>query len=71
VFSGRSHFQQNFARTIFKQGLLFRELHQEKQAEDAISMAYQLLQKFAPQKDRSIGDLSEADFDNIVMFWSR
>jgi hypothetical protein len=71
IFSSRSHYQQELARTKFRESKILKALGKEDEASQAASHALKLRRKIVPKDDRPLQSMSEADFDDLVIFWSR
>jgi hypothetical protein len=73
IFGGHEHFKPEAARVHFKRGTLLRKMGKQVESDQEFAVALELFNKInAPDRhaDR-IEDLSDADFDRKVMFWSR
>jgi hypothetical protein len=71
VFSSRIHYRQEKARTGHLMGRLMALMGDEKTSEQYFGEAYALYQVLKPDDRRTKDELSDADFEELVCFWSR
>ncbi|KAI9775352.1 MAG: hypothetical protein M1839_001268 [Geoglossum umbratile] len=71
VFSSRSHYKHENARTGHLMGRLMALMGDEKTSEQYFGEAYALYQVLKPDDRRTKDELSDADFEELVCFWSR
>ncbi|KAK3294429.1 tetratricopeptide repeat domain-containing protein [Chaetomium fimeti] len=71
IFSSRPYYKNELARTTYKQEQMLRAMGKEEQAEERHQEAFRLYRELVPGDGRTIDELSEADYDDLVIFWSR
>ncbi|KAM3476171.1 hypothetical protein MY8738_007067 [Beauveria namnaoensis] len=71
VFSGRRQYRQELARSTYKASQVSRAMGNNSKAEAELQEAFQLRRALLPGDRRGNDELTEADFDNLVVFWSR
>ncbi|PTB48317.1 hypothetical protein M431DRAFT_546947 [Trichoderma harzianum CBS 226.95] len=71
IFARRPHHRQEHARTTFRQGQLYLASGNIDQAEQSFKAAHKQRQSLMPQDVRSWDELSEKDYDKLVIFMSR
>ncbi|KAL6699331.1 hypothetical protein J3F84DRAFT_182702 [Trichoderma pleuroticola] len=71
IFARRPHHRQEYARTTFRQGQLYLASGSIDQAEQSFKAAHKQRQSLMPQDIRSWDELSEKDYDELVIFMSR
>lgn len=71
IFSSRPYYKNELARTTYKKGQMLLAMGEEWGASELFQEAFRLRQALVPRDTRSIEELSEADFDQLVIFWSR
>lgn len=73
IFDGNEHFKPEAARAHFKRGSLFRKMEKQPESDAEFAVALKLFNQInTPNRNSDkIEDLSDADFDGKVMFWSR
>jgi hypothetical protein len=59
------------ARSTYKQGQLFQVMGLSAEAARSFEEAYILRTKIVPNDIRSEQELTERDYDELVMLWSR
>jgi hypothetical protein len=69
VYSGREQLRPEQARTSFRMGKLLKVLQDEKSAE-YFTKAFSIYRDLKGA-DRAASSLVEADFDDLVAFWTR
>ncbi|EGX95344.1 NB-ARC and TPR domain protein [Cordyceps militaris CM01] len=71
VFGGRRQYQQELARSTYKASQVSRAMGNNDKAEEQLQEACQLRRALIPGDRRGNDELNEADFDSLVVFWSR
>ncbi|KAI1425307.1 hypothetical protein F5Y12DRAFT_747918 [Xylaria sp. FL1777] len=71
IFSTRAYLVNERARTTFRKGKLYQLMGQDEEAGKLLSESYRLRKQLRPSDNRLLEDLLEADFDQLVAFWSR
>nr|POE47091.1 hypothetical protein CFP56_00423 [Quercus suber] len=72
IFEGRQHFKPEAARLRYKRWKVLRALRSTKEADEAGQKALEQYREIFPDEDdHELEDLSDADFDKGIMFWSR
>lgn len=73
IFDGHEHFKPEAARVHFKRGTLFRKMGKQVESDAEFAVALRLFNEINARDRRveKIEDLTDADFDRKVMFWSR
>lgn len=71
IFASRSHYQQELARTEYRKARILLQQGKTKDADVIASRAHQRRRKIIRKDERVLEDLSEADFDDLIIFWSR
>jgi hypothetical protein len=59
------------ARSTYKKAQILQAKGEKSQAKNYFEMAYTQRKELKPEDRRSVADVTEADFDNMVIFWSR
>jgi len=71
AYGDRNVFKPEKARATFKRSKVLRLLQREDEAEAALNESWKLYQEIRPADQRTAEQLCDADFDKIVVFWSR
>nr|POE75756.1 hypothetical protein CFP56_67775 [Quercus suber] len=72
IFAGRPHFKPEEARLSYKRWKVLGALHRTKEADEAGRIAQERYRDIFPGEEaRELEDMSDADFDKGIMFWSR
>ncbi|SMR53463.1 unnamed protein product [Zymoseptoria tritici ST99CH_3D1] len=71
IFAHRSYHKQEHARTVFRQGQLYLASGKSELAEQQFIAAHKQRQALVPSDTRPWYQMSEKDYDELVMFWSR
>jgi hypothetical protein len=71
VFSGRQQYRQELARSTYKASQVSFGSGSTSKAESELRDAFRLRQALVPDDDRGMDELTEEDYDNLVVFWSR
>jgi hypothetical protein len=71
VFSGRPRYRNELARSTYKAAQLSQEMGLDDKAAQEFQEAFSIRQKLVPKDKRHMEDLREADYDELVVFWSR
>lgn len=70
VFSGRPKYRNELARAMYKAGQISKREGNEGSAAE-FDEAFKLRRLVRPHDGRDCSELVEADFDDLVVFWSR
>lgn len=71
IFSSKSYYRRELARCKFKEGQLCDAFGDKAEATKSFDQAFKLRREILPADKRDLDDLVEADFDEMVIFWSR
>ncbi len=71
VFGGRLQYRQELARTTYKASQVSLASGNNDKAEAELREAFHLRQALLPDDHRGMDELTEEDYDNLVVFWSR
>ncbi|KAI0396025.1 hypothetical protein F5Y17DRAFT_465366 [Xylariaceae sp. FL0594] len=71
IFDSRTYLLNERARTTFRKGRLYQLMGRDIEAGYHLSQAYQMRRQLKPEDARPLEELVEADFDELVAFWSR
>lgn len=71
VFRGRPQYRQELARSMFKASQVSLGMGNIEKAEVELRDAFHLRQSLIPDDHRGMDELTEEDYDNLVVFWSR
>ena len=71
VFSGRQQYRQELARSTYKASQVSFGSGNSSKAEAELRDAFRLRQSLVPDDDHGMDELTEEDYDNLVVFWSR
>jgi len=71
IFSSRPYLGNEVARSRHKRGQMYRDMGNDVQAEEEFAKAYESWQNLRPGDKRARDEVYEADFDELVIFWSR
>ncbi|KAK9776213.1 putative NB-ARC domain-containing protein [Seiridium cardinale] len=71
VYGDRSVYAPEKARAFFQRGRLLRILGQAAEAQKDEDNCLALFREIRPDDKRPLHELSDADFDKLIVFWSR
>lgn len=71
IFSTKKHCKNEYARAIYKLGQMHEAMGEETEALRRFQEAFDLRRKLVPRDGRKLEDLTEEDYDKLVIFWSR
>ncbi|KAK3328632.1 hypothetical protein B0T19DRAFT_462261 [Cercophora scortea] len=71
TFSSRTYLLNERARTSFRKGKLLELMGMDAEAKKLLADAYGFWKQLKPSDARPLSELKEADFDDLVAFWSR
>lgn len=71
IFGSRSYYNNEQARSTFKEAQVLNAMGLDDEAEDAFRKAFQLRHAIHPKDAKTMGELTEDDYDKMVVFWSR
>ncbi|TPX10758.1 uncharacterized protein E0L32_008327 [Thyridium curvatum] len=71
VFSERPQYVQELARSTYKASQVSAAIGNQKKADSELRDAFQLYQQLVPGDRRGIDEIKEADYDSLVVFYSR
>jgi len=71
IFSSRPYYKNELARTTYKHGQMLHDKGDLPAAEAEFAKAFRLRKSLRPKDIRGRADLSERDYDDLVIFWSR
>jgi tetratricopeptide (TPR) repeat protein len=69
IYNGRAQLKQEKARTSFKMGILL-QVTGHKEAAVHLQEAWSIYHALIPNNGRTLKDLTDADFDSLVSFWT-
>lgn len=71
IYEGRKYFQPEAARVSYKLSKVLERLQRSDEAADMGDHALSLYKESHPDENYLLEDLTDADFDRDIMFWSR
>jgi hypothetical protein len=64
-------YRNEIARTTFLKAQLLSQMDEKQAAQEALDRATELYAELRPRSSKASRMLEEADFDQLVCFWSR
>jgi tetratricopeptide (TPR) repeat protein len=71
IFERRPYHRHELARSTFKEGQLYAAMGNQLEADKRFRKAFTLRRKLVPKDRRKMDELSEEDYDQMVIYWSR
>lgn len=71
IFSNRSYYKNEQARATYKRAQLFSAQGDKAKALEHFKKAFGLRKSLLPGDKKLMNQLSETDYDDLVIFWSR
>lgn len=71
IFRSRAYLRNELARTTYKKGQMYQAMGDVVSAEREWRTAYALWRRLRVGDKRDLTDVTEEDYDALVIFWSR
>lgn len=71
IFGSRPYLRNEVARTTYKKGQMYQSTGDNVLAWREFRKAHSLRRRLRPNDKRTVEELRESDYDQLVIFWSR
>ena len=71
IFTGRPVFVPERARATFKKSRVLEKRGRVDEAARERSASFQMLSELTDLDGRTVADITDSDFDEVICFWSR
>jgi hypothetical protein len=71
VYGDKGLYSPEKTRALFKRSEALRKLGRLEEAKKDAEDCYRIYRQLVPHDERPLEQLSDSDFDKIIVFWSR